>query len=312
MVIKNENEIIPYYIIQNNLIIGPEEIKYNLGSLSLNDSDFQFVYFASLDNNIKFKIIQMEDGVNIIKRNKLHLLKVKIKEKRKEDLEQFETRAIIKLEYNGVSKIVKYSINYQLEAMKIFLRCDKYKLKYIGKSTYLLNSSILYSGETIFFFIKNLFYDSERGENIFKVNLTTFDDNTCIKPIKIQNREGFSLKIRSESTNDILSCLATIFVCPRYKFNIKFNCQVKLFDFDFLIALNDKKGFLSKKIFCPFEKQDEFEFILYVGVSQKRICQLNLEKVYDDNFIKINEDIRETKFLKSIKINIHVKLLKKN
>ena len=87
---------------------------------------------------------------------------------------------------------------------------------------------------------------------------------------------------------------------------------MKLFDFDFLIALNDKKGFLSKKIFCPFEKQDEFEFILYVGVSQKRICQLNLEKVYDDNFIKINEDIRETKFLKSIKINIHVKLLKKN
>ena len=92
------------------------------------------------------------------------------------------------MEYNGVSKIVKYSINYQLEAMKIFLRCDKYKLKYIGKSTFVLNSPFLYIGETIFFFIKNLFYDSESGENIFKVNLTTFDDNTCIKPIKIQNR----------------------------------------------------------------------------------------------------------------------------
>ena len=308
--IKKEKEIIPYYIIQNNRIIGCDEIKYDLGTLNLNDPVYQNIYFASFDDNIKFKIIKKEDDVDIIQRNKIYLIKVKIREKREEEIEDLQTRGSFKFEFNGSSKIVEYCIKYQLEAVKIYLNCDKYKLKYIGKSTFLLNSPILFQDETINFTIKNLFSNSE---NNFKINLTTFEDNTCIKPLKIINKEGFALQIKSDSANEIISCLVTIFICQRFQFQIKLNCQVKPLDFDLLIASKNQKGFLNKKIYCPFEIQDEFDFILYIGISHNRVCKAILENDYDENLILITNinGINKIIFFNSIKINIHIKLLKK-
>lgn len=135
--IRYENNIIPYYTNQNNNITGCEEIKYDLGTLSLNDPEYQKIYFASFDENIKSEIAGMNnDDVDLIKRKKLFALNLKIKEKREEKTEVINNSGSIKLNFGGKNKLIKYQISYQLEAMNIYLKCDKYKLKYLGKSTF--------------------------------------------------------------------------------------------------------------------------------------------------------------------------------
>ena len=131
-------------------------------------------------------------------------------------------------------------------------------------------------------------------------------------PIKKENDEGFSLQIKSDSkvVNDLLNFLVTITINPRFQFHIKINSEVKLFDFDFLISSNNKEGFLNEKICCPIEMEDYFDFILYIGTSENRLCLLTIEKKFDENIIEttINDKIA---FFCSIKLQIHVKLLKK-
>ena len=256
--------------------------------------------------------MQKENDVNIIKRNKINIFRVKLLKKKKETLEDVVTKGSIKFKINenGAYKIVRYQINYQLEPLKIYLKCDKYKLKYIGDSTFLLSSPILFIDEIIFFTIKNLSVGSEDLENNFKINLSSYEDNTCLKPKKTQEKEGFSLQIKSESqsVNDILSFLLTVIICKRFQFNIKIYCQVKLLDFDFFISRNIKEGFLNKQIYCPFEVNN-YNFILYVATAQKRLNKLNIEKIYDENLIKMSE-IKSIVFFNSIQIIFRVKLLK--
>ena len=310
---KDENNLIPSYFIENNKIIGCDEIKYELGTLNLNDTEIQNIYFAIFNNSITFKIIHKESDVDIIKRNKINIFQVKLQKKKKESIEEIKTEGSLKFQINknGEHKIVHYQISYQLEPLKLYLKCDKYKLKYIGESTFFLNSPILFIDETIFFTIKNLSFDSENFGNNFKINFTSYEDNTCLKPIKNQEKEGFSLQIKSEpkSINDILSFLLTVIICKRFQFYIKIYSQVKLLDFDFLISRNIKEGFLNKQIYCPFE-ENNFNFILYVATSQKRLNKLSIETIYDKNLISMNE-IKKIKFFNSIQIITNVKLLKK-
>ena len=311
--IINEDNIIPYYSIENNKIFGLDEIKYDLGILNLSDCKFQNIYLVAFDKNINCEFLKKSNDVKVIQRNNLLILNVKIMEKKEEDIENINIEGTIKFNFNEKSKIINYYINYQLEAMKIYLNCDKYKLKYLEKSKFKLNTQILFIDEIINFSIENLNHYFDKNENNFKINLITFKDNTCIKPIINQYKKGFSLQIKYDSENhenDFLSCSVCIFICQRYKFYIEIKSQVKPIDFDFLISKDIKEGFLNKKILCPFEESEDFDFILYIGISQNRLCDFKIEKIYDKKLIQI-DDINQKSFLESIQINIHVKLLKK-
>ena len=310
ILIKNESEIIPYYTIENDKIIGSDEIKYDLGTLSLNDSEYQNIYFASFEENILLEEKEKGEGVDIIKKNKLLFFRVKIKEKKEEKIEKYNLEGIVKFSYKGNNKLISYKINYQLKAMKIYLKCDKYKLRYLGKSLFKLNTPILFNDETINFTIRDINFNSKNANNNFKINLKSFENNTCEKPIKIKNKDGFSLLIKSNPRNNFLSCLLTIIICQRFQFQIKIICEVKQFDFDFLISQNKKQGFLDKEIYCPFDKQDEFDFIIYIGFSNERFSNLEIEKDYNENLIKMTE-ITDKSFIKSLEIKFHIKLLKK-
>ena len=311
---ENENDIIPYYFIQNDKIFGCDEIKYDIGICNLNDSEFQYIYIATLNNNINIHELHKGNDVKIEKRNKIIIFKVKIKKKKEEKIEEVKTEGSFKFEIqeNGKYKIINYQISYQLEPLKLYIKCDKYKLKYLGQSTFLLNSPILFKDETIFFVIKNLSINSENAENNFKLNITSYEDNKCSKPIKNKEKDGFSLEIKNESNseNNLLSFLLTVIICRRFQFYIKICSHVKQLDFDFLISRNPKGGFLNKQIYCPFEENDSYDFILYVATSQERINKLKIEKIYDENLIEMT-DIKKIEFFCSIKYIINIRLLKK-
>ena len=317
IIINDKKNIIPYITIRNDKIIGFDKLSYDFGILNLNYLELQYIYFAVLDENIKLDILKKGNDIEIIKRNKLFIFQVKIKEKKTETLENICTKGTFQLNYNGKKKIIDYDISYQLEAMKIYLKCDKYKLNYIDKLLFQLNSEILFQNEEIYFTIKNLTRDSENNKTNIKVILKTFDDNNCLMPIKTINNKGFSLLIKSgeknggKNGNDILSCSVTVIICQRFQFEIRINCIVKPFDFEFLISQNKKKGFLNEQIYCSFEDQDEFEFILYISIQNNRICEVNFENEYNKDLIQISDIKNKDIFFNSKQINIHVKLLKK-
>ena len=307
-IIKDKNHIIPYILIQDEKIIGFDEIKYNLGLLSLKDSEIQNIYFASFDRNIKYEILKKKNDVDIIQKNKLFIIKVKIKEKTKVDTEKKRTEGVIRLYYNEIERIIKFQINYQLECLKLYLKCDKYKLKYLGGSTFLLNTQILFKDEIINFTVKDLLSHSENIENNFCFKLTAYEDNTSTMPIKNKIKDGLSLQMKSNSENDYISCLVTVHISQRFCFYIKIKSQIKLFDFDFLISQNINNGFLDKKIYCSYEEQDYFDFTLFIKVSNNRLCNLNLEQEYNNKIT----NIKKTSFINSreIKIKIQRKLIK--
>ena len=83
--IKSENNIIPFYANQNNRVVGPDKIKYDLGTLNLRDPEFQNIYFASIEDNVQLEIMKANEDVKIIKRNKIFIIQVKIKQKKKKN-----------------------------------------------------------------------------------------------------------------------------------------------------------------------------------------------------------------------------------
>ena len=312
-IIKNKENIIPYITIRNNKIIGFDKINYDLGILNLNSSELQYVYFAILDENIELKILKTGNDVDIITRNKLYFFKVKINEKKSEKLEKYITQGAFQLNYNGSTKIINYEISYQLESIKVYLKCDKYKLKYISKSVFQLNTSILFQNEEIYFTVKN-FVESGMEPNNLKVILKTFDNNNCIMPIKNINNNGFSLIIKSDKNTEVntfLSCSVTVIVCQRFQFEIKINSIVKPLDFEFLISQNKKRGFLNEQIYCSFENHNEFDFILYTGIQQNRVCEVNFESEYDNDLLEISELKSKDVFFNFKQNILHIKLFKK-
>ena len=102
----------------------------------------------------------------------------------------------------------------------------------------------------------------------------------------------------------------TVIICRRFQFYIKICSLVKQLDFDFLISRNPKEGFLNKQIYCPFEENDSYDFILYVATSKEIINKLKIEKIYDENLIEMT-DIKKIEFFCSIKYIINIRLIKK-
>ena len=297
-IIKDEHSIIPYYSIHNNKIIGCDEIKYDLGMLSLKDSEIQSIYFASFDSHIKYEILKKNDDVSIIQKNKLYGINIKIKEKTQIDTEKINTEGVIRLYYNKIEKIIKFQINYQLEPLKLYIKCNKYKLKYVDKSTFLLNTPTLFDNEIINFTIKDLCPYLGNNADDFYISLKAYKDNKCIMPHKKRIKEGFSLKIESEYLKHFLSCLVTVYINQRFHFYIKIQSEVKSFDFEFLISKNNEDCYFEKKIYCSFEEKDDFNFTLYIKVSNNRLCYLNLKQDYNNKITSI----KDTSFFNSIKI----------
>ena len=122
----------------------------------MNDSEFQYIYIATLNNNINIHELHKGNDVKIEKRNKIIIFKVKIKKKKEEKIEEVKTEGSFKFEIqeNEKYKIINYQISYQLEPLKLYIKCDKYKLKYLGQSTFLLNSPILFKDKIIFLLLK--------------------------------------------------------------------------------------------------------------------------------------------------------------
>ena len=301
-----DNNIIPYFIINEGTIEGCDELKYDFGTLNLYDSEYQYMYLASLDENIKFEIKKQNNDIKLIKKNKLYLLEVKIPAKTTEEIQDFKKEGYINLYSHNSNKVVKYIISFRTETLKLNLICDEYKMKYEEKSNFSLCSSILFKNETINFTI-----DSPKN---FRVILMSNEDNTCFqKPEKLQTKKGFSLIIKSNDNNEFLSCLIKIIICERFYFTITIKSYIKTFDYDFLISYKGIDGYLSQEIYCPMQKQGFFCFQLRIEVSQERKFYFHLKKIIENNkYIKIiNEDPLEGQFTKFKDIYIDVKLIEK-
>ena len=93
---------IPYFIINQGKIEGCEEYKYNLGTLSLYDSEYQKIYFASFNENLLIELNENNENYKLIKKNKIYLMKNKIPEKTREQDELIINKIIVKLSYNNV------------------------------------------------------------------------------------------------------------------------------------------------------------------------------------------------------------------
>ena len=71
LIIKDDdNKIIYYFIIIDYRIEGCDELIYDFGTLNLFDSEYHYMYLASLDDNIKF-CAKEEDDAKLIKKNEL-------------------------------------------------------------------------------------------------------------------------------------------------------------------------------------------------------------------------------------------------
>ena len=117
------------------------EIKYDFGKLNLFDSNNQYIYFASLDENIKFNVKE-ENDVKLIKNNKLYSIKVNIPPKTKDEIENFKKEGYIDLYFNkSIERSIHYNITFRTETISINLICDKYKMKQEDKSSLVLCSS---------------------------------------------------------------------------------------------------------------------------------------------------------------------------
>ena len=87
------------------------------------------------------------------------------------------------------------------------------------------------------------------------------------------------IKSEKNDIDTILSSSVTIIICQRFQFQIRINWIVKSFNFEFLFSQNKKRGFLNEQIYCFFENQDEFVFILYTRIQQNRVCKKVLKMI---------------------------------
>ena len=86
ILINKDIKIIPYFMINEDNIVGNDEFEYNLGILSLYDLKIQNIYFSLLDDNIDVQLNEEYKEFKLIKKNKLYLFQIEIPEKKKKKL----------------------------------------------------------------------------------------------------------------------------------------------------------------------------------------------------------------------------------
>ena len=299
------NHNIPYFFINGQNIEGYDEIHFDLGNVNYYDSEYKNIYFISLDNKINIQLVDEENELKLINHNnKLYLLKYAIPKKTKEEVEPITKNLILKLSYNKMVKNIKYLIKFYSEVLRIYIKCEEYKMKYLGNNIFLLNTSNLFIDEEINFKIKT---------NLYSKNITTFfestKNNTCSKPKIIDKNDGFSIKINSNSFDDILSFYINILIGKLFRFHIKIEANIKkMFNYDFKIKYKDMNGFVSQKIYCPIETED-FELYILTNYNRKFTYSIYLDKSPNIKDFKINDENNE--FFNFTKINVNIKLLQK-
>ena len=132
---------------------------------------------------------------------------------------------IIELSYKNIIKKVNYNINLKIETLNIYLECNEYKMKYEGNNLFTLYSDFLLKNEIINFTIINNSIDPKLKNIIL---LQSLKNNNCTKPHKSEKENGFSLTIKSEDLDSILSFFINIYIGNRFKFSIKIYSKIKI------------------------------------------------------------------------------------
>ena len=299
------DENIPYFFINEQNIEGYNEIHFDLGNVNYYDSEYKNIFFISLDNKINIQVIDELNEVKLINHsNKLYSLKYAIPKKKREEIEPITKNVELNLSYNQVTKNIKYLIKFYSEALRIYIKCEEYKMKYLGNNIFLLNTSNLFAGEEINFKIKTNLYSKN-----YKTFFESTKNNTSSKPKKFDKNDGFSIKINSNSIDDILSFYINILIGKLFKFHIKIEANIKkFFNYDFKIKYKDMNGFVSQKIYCPIDTED-FELYILTNHNRKFTYSIYLDESPNIKDFKINNKKKE--FFNFTKIDLNIKLLKK-
>ena len=302
---KDITDTIPYFTINQEIIEGNDEFKYNLGTLNLYNSEYQNIYFASFNENVLIELDEGYKDYKLLKKNKLYLLKIRVPEKKREEDEIIIEKINLKLSYKDFIKKVKFNITYKLEAIQIYLQCNEYKLEYNGTNSFNLCSLYLYKDETINFIVKNNSY-LPKIKNLYSLQSST--NNTCQKPIIIEKEEGFCLIIKSEDLKEFLSFYINIYINNRFKFIIKIESKIKIFDYDLIIKYIGMEGYVFQKLSCSLETE---EFELMINTNQNREFNYLIEIGDQYNNINISSKEISGNLFNSKKIKLKIQLKKK-
>ena len=134
-------------------------------------------------------------------------------------------------------------------------------------------------------------------------------------PTKIENENEneFSFFINSKqnginNNHELLSFYLNIYIGHRFKFIIKIESQIKIFDYEFRINYSGLDGFASQKLCCPLNTE-EFEILLNANHNREFSYNISIE----DRFSHIKEIEGENKgnFFNFKKIKFKILLKKK-
>ena len=262
IIINKDIKIIPYFMINEDNIAGYDKFEYNLGIFSLYDFKNQDIYLSLLDDNIDIQLYEEYKEFKLIKKNKIYLLQIEIPEKKREEIEIFNKKVLFKLSYKEKIKQISFNIKFKTEVITVYIQCDEYKMIYLGNNKFSLCTKYLLKDETINIQILNDSYNSKIKN---KISLQTLRNNTCKKPTKIEKEKGFSLTINSDQNDsnnvqETLSFYINVYIGERFKFIIKIESLIKIFDYEFKIKYPDLDGFVSQQLSCPLNTK-EFEIL---------------------------------------------------
>ena len=178
-------------------------------------------------------------------------------------------------------------------------------MEYNGNNSFNLCSLYLYKDETINFIVKNNSY-LPKIKNLYSLQSST--NNTCQKPIIIEKEEGFCLIIKSEDLKEFLSFYINIYINNRFKFIIKIESKIKIFDYDLIIKYIGMEGYVFQKLSCSLETE---EFELMINTNQNREFNYLIEIGDQYNNINISSKEISGNLFNSKKIKLKIQLKKK-
>jgi hypothetical protein len=131
-------------------------------------------------------------------------------------------------------------------------------------------------------------------------------------PTKMEKDDEFSFFINSNQneSNDIhelLSFYLNIYIGQRFKFIIKIESQIKIFDYEFRINYSGLDGFVSQQLCCP-SNTEEFEILLNTNHNREFPYIISIEGKFDN--IKEVEGEKKGNFFNFKKLKFKIVLKK--
>ena len=222
----------------------------------------------------------------------------------------FTKKILFNLSYKNIKKQVTFHLKFKTETINIYIQCKEYKMKYNGDNKFSLCTNYLLKNEKIHFIIKNDSYNSKiKSKTLFQ----SLRNNTALMPTKIEKENELSLIINSNQNDnnnfhEILSFYLNINIGHRFKFQIKIESQIKLFDYEFRINYSGLDGFSSQSLCCPLNSE-EFDILINTNHNREFSYIINIEDKY--NNIKKIEGEKEGTFFNFKKIKYKILLKRK-